>query len=156
MNRRTLLAGAAGLGAVLAGCSGAGSGAGGDPNDGDETTTTQTPDSPGTPTDHSFRVVDVSCRSDPGDATVTFDSNEVTVRGRVEAPNGCYTAELQRVGMDGDTLTLAVVSKRREDAEGCIQCLVAVEYEATVAFDDDLPATVVVTHDGSEVARASP
>ncbi|MFB6170083.1 MAG: hypothetical protein ABEJ06_02950 [Haloarculaceae archaeon] len=174
MNRRSLLsATAAGLGALLAGCSSAGSATNDTttepgtrtdtptetltdtPTDTPTETTkeTATPD-PATPTDTNFRVVDAYCRSESGGVTVGFTDGEVQVHGRIEAPSGCYTAELAGATVQGDELTVEVRTERT-DAEGCVQCLYAIEYEASVGVAAGGPETVVVVHDGERVARAT-
>lgn len=143
MNRRSLLTHTAiGFGALLAGCSGGGS------NDLDPAKSTPG----GTPTDRSFRVVDSYCRSEPGGATVDFGDGTVTVHGRIEAPNGCYTAELADLDVESGTLTVRVQSVEKDGA-ACVQCLYAIEYEATASFAGSGPSTVVVQHGGKEVAR---
>ena len=61
---------------------------------------------------------------------------------------GCRTAELGSVNYDGEELTVAVATTRREDAgDACTQAVVEVDYRATVAFEHGSPDTVVVTHD---------
>ena len=145
MNRRSLLAGTAGcLAGLLAGCSGT------EPNGNGTTPSTETP----TPGETTFRVVDAYCRSSPGGASVSFGDGSVTIHGRVEAPNGCYTAVLDSVQWEDETLVVRVESAQR-DVDACVQCLYAIEYEASVRFEGDGPARVDVIHDGDRVASVT-
>lgn len=160
MNRRSLLSStAAGLGALLAGCSRTGTNASGNPTttetttDTPTTTTTETPHSdPATPTETTFRVVDSYPKSKPGGATVEFNEDEVRIHGHIEARSACYTAKLAGATLRGNELAVRVQTVKKEGVDACIQPIYIVEYEATVGVSGDGPETVVVVHDGEQVA----
>jgi hypothetical protein len=85
-------------------------------------------------------------------ASVSVDGLSVTVTGVVVGANGCYTAALDEVTVDGDTLVVAIESY--EDAPpggGCSGALVFLEYAATVELRGEPPAAVRVDHDDHHV-----
>lgn len=53
-----------------------------------------------------------------------------------------------------DELTVAVRAYEDGDGEYCQQCIVDVDYRASVEFEDDTPRTVRVLHDGEQVTTA--
>jgi hypothetical protein len=162
VNRRTLLARTGALGALaLAGCLGDGTDDENTPADGagDGDTPTPTPgeptDTPAGPavTDQSITTVDTRCQTGDATATVSADAEAgvVTVSGSLQTSTPCYRAVLETVSYDAasDALTIDVGAERTADT--CIDCVGAVEYEATVAFADGLPGTVTVSHRGESV-----
>lgn len=175
MNRRTVLTGTVTLlPLALAGCLGGSSGADGETEtetEQTETETTETDELPTTGTDggtsgthprfteSSLTALD-ECPS-PGEASIAFENEGVTVTGCVVGKNGCTVPMLENVSYDGEaetvTLVVAAVEERDED-EACTEALVELGYEARVALDGTVPATAVVVHDDvngkREVARA--
>ncbi len=105
-----------------------------------------------------FEVVSQDCGQGTNDSDVAYGESSVTVEGVVSGSDTCYTARLQDAtyDADADTLTVAVESYVPEENEGqaCAQCIVDIQYTATADFEGGLPAKVVVTHGGEEVASA--
>ncbi|WP_276270548.1 hypothetical protein [Haloarcula litorea] len=161
MERRALLRrlGTAGV-VALAGC--AGSGADDSPADEtDERTETPTGELPGRPhvTDTSFSVTGRGSGTQRDAATVTTDTDVVTVEGTVWGADGCKTATLAGADYDRGTLTVTVGTENREGADMCTQAIVEIDYRATVTLAGGLPETVEVVHDrgdgGTTVTTAS-
>ena len=99
-------------------------------------------------TDSEFEVTSTQGGTETDSATVAVNGHDVVVEGTTWGRNGCRTAELDSVNYDGDTLTVAVATTRRDDAgDACTQGIVELSYRATVEFENGLPGTVVVTHD---------
>ena len=178
MQRRTLLRRSAALGAIgLAGCTSddadpaTGDGNGDSPaGDGDDTGD-GTPTDTATPTPASFtgfegtstETTNTSCDSgSAGTADVAFDAEalRVTVTGALRASNPCHVASFEGAKYDpaSDELRVTIAAKP-EAADGCVQCIGAIEYRATLDLKGALPGTVVVKHgtgsDASVVATVS-
>lgn len=150
MNRRELLAAAGlGAGAFLAGC--LGNGDGGGPAE------TDSPTSSRSVAETTFDVVENTCGEGRDEASVSF-GDHVSVSGTIRGSNTCYTATLDGATYDAaaDRLTVRVRSSVPEGREtaACGQCLVDIDYDAAVRFEGGLPGTVVVEHDGEQVASA--
>lgn len=116
----------------------------------EETTTEETTTEAVRLADRTFTLTDGGCGEPKNEASVTFDEagTSVGVTGTIAGSNTCYIAELADASYDSATGTLevAVVSKEKEGAEVCGQCIVAIDYEATFDFEGGLPATVSVVH----------
>ena len=99
----------------------------------------------------SLAVTGTECGSErDGGASVAFEGSEVVVSGTVVGNDGCYRARLGDVSFDASSDVCRVVVEAFDDSGtsgGCVQCLTAVSYEATVVFDGGLPGTVEVVHD---------
>ncbi|WP_290809802.1 hypothetical protein [Halovivax sp.] len=144
MRRRTLLSGIAGTTAVaVAGC------IGGEESGGDET-------EPGEYEEPEIETVDQE-QLDGADgdderhvetaATVVVDDDRIEIEGQLEASTPCHEAVVTDVDGDGDTLTVTVeVEDAAGEDEMCTQVISEIEYEATIAFEDGAPETVVVVH----------
>jgi hypothetical protein len=105
--------------------------------------------------DSSLSVTDVSASVTEPTAEVSFDEAEhtVVVTGTIEGTDTCQTASLRRVtynSSDG-SLRVDVETTDREEADGCTQAMVYIDYEVTVQFDGGLPSGVSVSHDGTSV-----
>lgn len=173
MKRRTLLRAAAVAGTgVLAGCANTGPDAGG-PSDGDGSTDsptdspTRSPTESPTPTEgsgsgsrevtaRSFEVLEQSCGEGENSATVERGDDRVVVEGTIRGSNTCYTAELERAEYDSgaDRLTVAVRSYEHtpeDETPACGQCIVDINYRATVEFNNGTPDEVTVQHNGEHV-----
>ncbi|WP_435062938.1 hypothetical protein [Halobaculum sp. EA56] len=160
MDRRTVLAAAAGVGsAALAGCTG-GSGGGG--SGGGETSESETPTESATPsgegefpriTNRSFdRTGDADEQGES--ASVAFDDDLVTVTGVIRGKNGCMQASLEAAEYDRGADELRVrVTTVREGGDVCTQQIVYRGYEAAVEFAGGLPASVVVEHESMDEVR---
>lgn len=154
MKRRTFLTTAtAALGTgSTAGCLSNDNGSGSDgtgTTEPTETTSTETPTS--TPQSGSGSITSTTLEatgdcSNPGTASVAFESPDVVVTGCIQGPNGCHQPVLQDDTIDGETLEV-VVTTEEQGGDVCTQALVQRSYEATIGFDGALPATVTVVHD---------
>jgi hypothetical protein len=148
MNRRTLLSRFGAVlvgGTALSGCLGSTGG----PSDGTERTESTATTSSGTKlVERSFEVVGVSSGTVTHEAAVTVDGGTVTVEGTIPGNDGCYTAELRDVAVDGG-LRVTVASVRRETTEtpACTQAIVEIDYRATFRFDGPAPEDVRVLHE---------
>jgi len=156
MERRQYLATiAAALGAT-AGCTGA---ADSDASPTDSPTPTQTP-TPADPhiADSSFEPRD-TCE-EQGSAEITVDGQSVVAEGCIVGKDGCQEAVLESATYDAaaDQLDVRVITEKRTDSDACTQQLVDLPYTATVTFENGLPGTTRVVHDGvhgeTEAARA--
>lgn len=177
MDRRTLLRGAVPLLAgAVAGClGGSDDGSGGDDGDGNggdggsptdpspasDPSPTATPSQTDAPgewrlVDRSFRVQDAGCGTDRDEATATADGSRVTVSGTITGSDTCHMARLAGVTCEGSggRLRVEVASYLPESTETkfCAECLTKIDYEATFTFEGGRPGTVVVVHDGTDVA----
>lgn len=134
----------------LAGCIGSGgTGAPTDsPTDSPADSPTPTPGVAGT----EFGVTDKGCGSGESAARVERDGDRVVVDGVVRGSNTCYTADLAGTTYEDGTLTVRVRSYEPTDAGVCGQCIVDIEYRATVTVGGPFPEKVVVVHDGERVA----
>lgn len=105
--------------------------------------------------DRSFEVGGAECGQGEQQAEVTRGEARVDVDGTIRGRNGCYTAELEDVTYDdrADELTIAVRASEG-DGEYCQQCIVDIDYRASVEFEDGTPGTVRVRHDGEQVTTA--
>lgn len=168
MQRRALLStlGAVTIGS-LAGC--LGSDGGTDPTDTDTPTASPSPTPcPLSGNSKSFTVTGSQCGTgeDSANASVsptggsTPDSDgepqtyTVTVTGTIFGSDSCHTARLVGVEL-GEQLRVSVKSYVPESKKGqaCADCIVDIEYETTVDIQCDYPDTVVVVHNGEQIAE---
>jgi hypothetical protein len=103
-----------------------------------------------------FTVTNKELGDTDGEASVTFEPDTVVVTGTIPGSDSCATATLESASYnpDRDLLSVAVVTVQ-EETEGTPACEPAfhdIDYRAEIGVDGDLPGTVVVTHDGGEVA----
>ncbi len=159
MQRRTLLkrTGAAITVGMLGGClsqSGSPGGSSDESNEKSTTTTTTTRPKPSLQ-NRSLEMVDAGCADGKSSnkATVKLkeSKNQVVVTGTIRTPNPCYVAKLANVNYDRDAGTLSITvkakEKKQEGVSACTQCIGAVEYESTFAFDSGVPKSVTVSHE---------
>lgn len=107
-------------------------------------------------TGRSFEVRDNSCGQGEDSATVERGDDRVVVDGTISGRNSCYTAELKEARYDegADELTVAVRSyEDRADDEACMECIVDIDYRATVEFEGGTPGEVTVRHNGERVSE---
>ncbi|WP_128475950.1 hypothetical protein [Halorussus pelagicus] len=84
-------------------------------------------------------------------ASVTFDGETVAVEGRVKTPTPQSDLELGAANYDADADALTVrVSDAGSGSEIGNQCIGEVPYEATVDFENALPAAVAVVHESMD------
>ncbi|RDI71412.1 hypothetical protein [Halopelagius longus] len=172
MNRRTVLTGTAALlPLALAGCLGGSAGSDGETDTETEQTETETTGTDELPTTGDgtsgthprFTESSLTPRdecSSPGEASVAFDDEGVTVTGCIVGKNGCTVPSMEDLTYDGReglvTLVVAAVEERDDD-EMCTEALENLGYEARVALDGTVPSAVAVVHDDvngkREVAR---
>jgi hypothetical protein len=125
-------------------------------------TSTERPTDDGTATgdlavaDTAFEVRSNRCGGSQEAATVTVDGETVTVDGLIQGSDGCHTARLAGTSVDGGTLTVGVESyvPESEKDQVCQQCLVDIEYTATVTTTGGPPDSVVVEHGDERVTTA--
>jgi hypothetical protein len=116
-------------------------------------------DSP-TPQASSFSVTNIDSSSPERAADAEFDEDEGTimVTGTIVGSDGCTTADLGAANYDAaaDRLDVNVVTRTVDDAEDrvCTQQRVGIDYEATVSFENGIPSSVSVSHDGDGVMSA--
>jgi len=100
--------------------------------------------------DERFELLGVACGEPTSEASVAFadGGSSVVVTGTVPGSNDCYRARLADASYDAETRTLdvTVASMAKEGAQACAQCIVEIEYEATVSVSGDGPERVTVTH----------
>ncbi|MWG33096.1 hypothetical protein [Halomarina oriensis] len=106
--------------------------------------------------DTAFEVTSNQCGGSQQSATVSADGSTVTVEGVARGSDACHTARLAGTSVDGGTLTVSVESyvPESEADEMCQQCLVDIEYTATVTTSGGAPESVVVMHGDEQVTRA--
>lgn len=146
MDRRTVLTGVGTALAALAGCTSAANE--GSPSD------TATPDPASTPgTQHiTNRELELRQNCDsPGAAAISVDGEAVVVEGCIVGKNGCQQPVLDSAVYDADTdeLQVRVTTEAPSDTEACTQALVELPYRVTVRFENGLPGTTIVVHDGA-------
>lgn len=159
MRRRTVLSGlVVALPLSLAGCTG-----GSPPSDSngadttDEPSETDTPDGDTvTPGRISANLVPREACPNPGEATVSFGDETISVVGCVVGKNGCTVPRLQEVDYDRETeeLTVVVASvEEREEDEACTEALVNLGYEVESETAGIEPVSVRVVHDDVDGRR---
>ncbi|WP_336021703.1 hypothetical protein [Halobellus salinisoli] len=172
MHRRTVLSGLAiALPTALAGCTGnAGPGAPDGTDSTDEPTDTDAPDETDTPSNTetpgdnetvtpgrvSASLTPREECSGPGEATVSFGDETISVVGCVVGNNGCNVARLQDTGYDADTGEVSVVVaavEEREEGEACTEALVNLGYEVAIETDGTNVTSVRVVHDDVDGRR---
>lgn len=115
--------------------------------------------------DYTFTVVSNSCGTSENTADVEFneDAGTVVVTGTTNGRNTCMTAKLGTINYDesSDTLSVDIVTVQKDDGSNdddsmtvCGQCIVEIEYKATVSFEETIPSEVGVSHDGNGVVGA--
>ncbi|MFT4930712.1 MAG: hypothetical protein ACI91T_000584 [Natronomonas sp.] len=92
-------------------------------------------------------VTDRGCASkEASGATVSFGDEVVTVDGSIVTATPCRELSIEEATYDGDGDRLTVAVEASPSDGVCQQCVGALTYEATVAFEHDFPTTVVVEH----------
>ncbi|MFW6376439.1 MAG: hypothetical protein ACOC0F_00535 [archaeon] len=108
--------------------------------------------------EESFAAEDGRCASGTdSSATVTFEGESVVVDGTFITPTPCYELRLATAAYDANDDALEVVIAAKSTEETCVQCIGAIDYEASVRFEHELPGQVVVKHrkDGKSTVVAT-
>jgi len=96
----------------------------------------------------TVEATDRGCLSDEdARAAVSYDGEQVRIDGTVVASAPCYELSVADATYEDETRTATVVvDATAPEDEACADCVGAIEYTATVAFDRDLPDHVQVHH----------
>ena len=95
----------------------------------------------------SLTAGDGDCGSrDDETAVAGYGDQVIHVEGTVPAPDPCHDLEIASLGYDEKTRTARVVVAATASDDGCMQCVGAIDYEATVAYEHDFPDRVEVYH----------
>lgn len=102
--------------------------------------------------DVEFEVTEVACGAAASRYEVVVEGQTVRISGTVPGRDGCWTAVLESVRHleTEDVVVVRVDARRDPEAGACIQCLVDVEYEATLTFADRVPPVAVRQPTGFE------
>ncbi|WP_227131463.1 hypothetical protein [Halorubellus salinus] len=79
-------------------------------------------------------------------AVAGYGDQVIRVEGTVPAPDPCHDLAIAGLGYDEKTRTARVVVAATASDDGCVQCVGAIDYEATVAYEHDFPDRVEVYH----------
>jgi len=94
----------------------------------------------------SFSVDTVLRCTDENAGRIEHDNGVFTIRGRIRAPDSCYTAVTGgQYRADSKTLSIAIKAEDDEDGSNCEDCLSAVRYKGTYTMDVEV-ATVNLYH----------
>lgn len=147
MNRRALLSATAATTTTLTGC--LTDYVGDQPEESEQTPPDESPRPPEI-ADYTFEVTHVDCDHPESDYDVTRSDGQVSVTGSLRGSTTCGTASLEGIEYDADAdeLRLVVRSHVEETEGGCGDCIVDIEYEATVSFEYGEPGTVTVEYTG--------
>jgi len=95
-------------------------------------------------------TVDVEARGcaseDDATASVRYDSERVRVDGTFLASAPCYELSIAGATYSADRRTATVVVDATAPDDPCADCVGAIDYTATVAFDRDLPDRFELRH----------
>lgn len=151
MNRRALLAATAATTTSFTGC--LTESVGDQPEEREQTPPEESPRSPEI-VDYTFGVRHVECDHPESDYDVSRSDGQVSVIGSLRGSTTCGTASLDGIEYDADAdeLGLVVRSHVEEIEGGCGDCIVEIEYEATVSFDYGEPGAVNVEYTGDAKA----
>lgn len=107
----------------------------------------------------SLRIADTGCWTDgeTESASVTFGDGALDVTGTVRVPSPDYGLAVAGVEWDlvdgPSTLAVTVATTEAGQVGGGVQCVGAIDYEATLAVDGGLPERVVVRHRSGDGPR---
>jgi len=105
-------------------------------------------------------VVDASLSAGEGDcgteddeqAVAGYGDEVVRVEGTFVAPDPCHELAVAEVAYDPKQRTARVVVEGTS-GDACVQCVGAIDYEATVTYEGDFPDRVVVVHRSADSER---
>jgi hypothetical protein len=100
--------------------------------------------------DSEFAVTSRDCGTEDDErATIAYDGESVRVGGTFVSGSRCSRLSLADASYDEETRTARlVVDADPQDDGGCVNCVGAIAYTATVDFDADLPDHVTIVHCG--------
>lgn len=101
--------------------------------------------------DSGFELQDTGCSTEKKEPSVTFDGQNVRVTGTIKGNNSCYVAELEDTPVEKRKLIVMVRSYEASGADMCAMCVSQIEYSARITFESELPNTVTVLHNGTEM-----
>ncbi|MFC6729863.1 hypothetical protein ACFQDG_14520 [Natronoarchaeum mannanilyticum] len=111
-------------------------------------------------TDSAIDVSEVSPGEQVDEADIEFDrdANAVVVEGTIHGHDACQTAKLGSVDYDAedDELSVDVVTAAADDADDrlCAESIVEIDYAVRVQFENGLPGSATVSHDGRAFVSA--
>lgn len=79
-------------------------------------------------------------------AVAGYGDEVVHVEGTVAAPDPCHELAIAGLGYDERTRTVRIVVAATPSDDGCMQCVGAIDYTATVTYEYDFPDRVEVYH----------
>lgn len=130
-------------------------------DDGDESDSDETDgDEPPELTDSAIDVTEVSPGQEIDEADIEFDSdaNAVVAEGTIHGRDACRTAALGNVDYDAedDELSVDIVTTAADDADDrmCAETIVEIDYAVRVQFENGLPSSATVSHDGRAFVSA--
>jgi hypothetical protein len=85
-------------------------------------------------------------------ADAAYGEAVVRVDGTFVAPDPCHDLAVADVTYDGKRRTARIVVAATP-GDACVQCVGAIDYEATVAYEHDFPDRVVVVHRSGDHER---
>ena len=103
--------------------------------------------------DTSLSVGEGDCGNEDDEGVVVGYGDElVRVQGTFVAPDPCHDLAVANVAYDPKQRTARVVVEGTP-GDACVQCVGAIDYEATVTYADDFPDRVVVVHRSADDER---
>lgn len=95
----------------------------------------------------SVTVTDRGCATDgEPTATIDYDGERVVVDGTFVASNPCHELAIADASYSDERRTATAVLDATHPDDACQDCVGAIDYQATVAFDHDLPDRFEVRH----------
>ncbi|MFC6951385.1 hypothetical protein [Halorubellus litoreus] len=95
----------------------------------------------------SLTAGDGACGNrDDEQAVAGYGEEVVSVEGTVPAPDPCHDLAIASLSYDEKTRTARVVVAATPSDDGCVQCVGAIDYEATIRYEHDFPDHVEVYH----------
>ncbi|WP_136687501.1 twin-arginine translocation signal domain-containing protein [Halorhabdus amylolytica] len=100
-----------------------------------------------------------ACGQERNETDIEFDTDtgEVLVEGIISGSDLCKRAQLADLMYDREEshLTIAVEAVDREDVEACAQCIAEIAYKGRFSFEEEIPESASVNHNGHGVASAA-
>lgn len=95
----------------------------------------------------SLTAGDGACGSrDDERAVAGYGDEVVRVEGTLPTPDPCHDLGIASLSYDEKTRTARVVVAATASDDGCMQCVGAIDYEATIRYEHDFPDRVEVYH----------
>ncbi|WP_181685952.1 twin-arginine translocation signal domain-containing protein [Halorhabdus salina] len=95
--------------------------------------------------------------TDETDIEFDTDAGEILVNGIISGSDLCQRAQLADITHDSEesAVSIAIESVDREDCDVGAQCIADIAYEARLTFEEELPESASVSHDGQGLASAA-